>query len=169
MSLDAGGRQLVGAIPADRDRAVGPLTAADVRRAVARFLTPTQVAELARAAANRTSTGAVLAELRAQWRGCAAGGVICTGLRQGLDAEIRDPETPGRMRAARIPWPLVAQVVADGTTTDRLAALETALTANRRAADDAATTIVLAGPAAIQLDLLDTLNALDEHAAPARR
>ena len=153
---------------ATADRTAGSLAAAEVRQAVARFLAAQEVADLACALLDHAPVSTVLAEIKASFRGYAGCGIICTATAKGLDVEILE-STPAGMRAGVISWRLLVQVVADGATPTRLAALTTALAADDiTAARDAADAIVLAGPAATQLDLLDALAALDEVPPPSR-
>jgi hypothetical protein len=154
-------------IATEAARTAGTLTPAEVRAAVARFLAPHEVATLARAALNGTAMRPILDELRTAYRGYAAGGVICTATVCGLAVEVNRSDGE---RGGVVAWRLLAQVVADGATPDRVAALDGALAHDdHRAAAVAADAIVLAGPTATQLDLLDHLADLaDDLAEPER-
>jgi hypothetical protein len=122
---------------------------------VARFLTPDEVAALAHAAADRSTLRPPLDEIMSQFRGYAGGGVICNATARGLAVEVNGP---GGERGGLVPWRLLARVVADGATPQRVADLDDALTCgDQQAARKAAEALVLAGPAATQLDLLDAL------------
>src|SRR4051812_12283995 len=152
-------------ITTDAQRGAGTLTPAEVRTAVARFLTPHEVAALAHAAADRTTLRRVTDEIRSQFRGYAGGGVICNATARGLAVEVN---RAGDEHGGLVSWRLLARVVADGAAPRRVAALDDALTrADQQAAREAAEALVLAGPAATQLDLLDALPDLPDLPDPA--
>ena len=145
-------------------------TAAEVRQAVARFLTPSEVADLAAAALAHRPVGPSLTQFKRCFRGYAAAGVICTAEVTGLDVEILDETIPAGLRAAVIPWRQVARLVAAAATPSRLDALAVALAADDRPASRAAAdAIVLGEPAVTQLDLLDVLAALAEQDGPGEQ
>ncbi len=123
-------------ITTDAQRGAGTLTPAEVRAAVARFLAPHEVAALAHAALDRTPLRPHMDEIKAQFRGYAGGGLLCNATARGLAVEIhRD----GDERGGLVPWRLLAQVVTDGATPQRVAALDDALASGQpRAASDAA-------------------------------
>jgi hypothetical protein len=154
---------LLRAFPTEADRAAGALTADEVRRVLAWYLAPWEVAQLARASKGLTMAADVIADMISTQHGAAGGGRICQATRKGVQVRLHDPSAPGGYRTGLIRWRLLQRVIADGVTAERLAALNKALrdkkpTAARRAAH----AIVTAGPPVTQLDLLDQLDELDE-------
>jgi hypothetical protein len=152
-----------GRIVAEQDRVAGQLTSDEVRQVVDRYLAAWEVAQLARAILfGGGLTGDAMAQIRASQRGFAGGGTSCTTTAKGIQVRLADPAAPGGYRTGRIRWRLLLQVVADGATPARLADLTKALRDHdQETARQAAAVIVLAGPPATQLDLLDTLDELD--------
>jgi hypothetical protein len=146
-------------IVAEQDRLAGNLSADEVRQVVSRCLAPWEVAQLARAILYGGGfTGDAMAQIRASQRGFAGGGITATTTAKGVQVRLADPAAPGGYRTGRIRWRLLLQVVADGATPARLTVLTRPLRDHDQgAARQAAAAIVLAGPQATQLDLLDTL------------
>src|SRR4051794_21677273 len=150
---------LLRAFPTEADRAAGVLTADEVRKVLAWYLAPWEVAQLARAAKGQTMAADVIADLISTQRGAAGKGTVCQATRKGVQVRLHDPDAPGGYRTGLIRWRLLQRVVADGVTAERLAALNRALrdkkpTTARRAAQ----AIVTAGPPVTQLELLDQLD-----------
>ncbi len=153
----------VNLFPTKADRRAGDLTGDEVREAIARLLAPWEVAQLARAAKGQTMAADVIADLISSQRGYAGGGTISQTGRKGVQVRLHDTSATGGYRAGLISWRLLQRVVADGVTTERLAALNKALRDKKPVvARRAAHVIVTAGPPVIQLDLLDQLNQLDQ-------
>ncbi len=149
--------------PTEADRRAGDLNADEVREAIARLLAPWEVAQLARAAKGQTMAADVIADLISSQRGYAGGGTISEAQRKGVQVRLHDSSAPSGYRAGLISWRLLQRVVADGVTTDRLAALNKALRDKKPiVAQRAAHAIVTAGPPVLQLDLLDQLDQLDQ-------
>ncbi len=153
---------LLRAFPTEADRRAGDLTADEVRKVLAWYLAPWEVAQLARAAKGQTMAADVIADLISTQRGAAGGGTVCQATRKGVQVRLHDPEAQGGYRTGLIRWRLLQRVIADGVTAERLAALNKALrdkkpTLARRAAH----AIVTAGPPVTQLDLLNQLDQVD--------
>jgi hypothetical protein len=144
--------------PSERDRTAGALTADEVRRVLAWYLAPWEVAQLARAAKGQMMAADVIADLISTQRGAAGGGTVCQATRKGVQVRLHDGDAPDGYRTGLIQWRLLQRVVADGVTAERLAALNKALRDKKPiVARRAAHAIVTAGPPVTQLDLLDQL------------
>ena len=150
---------LLRVFPTEADRAAGALSAGEVRKVLAWFLAPWEVAQLARAAKGQTMAADVIADLISTQRGAAGGGTVCQATRKGLQVRLHDPAAQGGYRTGLIRWRLLQRVIADGVTAERLAALNKALRDKKPiVARRAAHAIVTAGPPVTQLDLLDQLH-----------
>jgi len=149
--------------PTEQDRAAGDLTRDEVRKVLAGFLAPWEVAQLARAAKGQTMAADVIADLISTQRGAAGGGTVCQTTRKGVQVRLHDPDAQGGYRTGLIRWRLLQRVIADGVTAERLAALNKALRDKKpNLARRAAHAIVTAGPPVTQLDLLDQLGQLHQ-------
>ena len=150
---------LLRVFPTEADRAAGALTADEVRKVLAWYLAPWEVAQLARAAKGQTMAADVIADLIFTQRGAAGGGIVCQATRKGVQVRLHDPDAQGGYRTGLIRWRLLQRVIADGVTAERLAALNKALRDKKPiVARRAAHAIVTAGPPVTQLDLLDQLH-----------
>ena len=155
--------------PTEADRAAGALTADEVRKVLAWYLAPWEVAQLARAAKGQTMAADVIADLISTQRGAAGGGTVCQATRKGVQVRLHDPDAPGGYRTGLIRWRLLQRVVADGVTAERLAALNKALRDKKPIlARRAASAIVTAGPPVTQLDLLDQVDGSDNREGGGR-
>jgi hypothetical protein len=148
-----------GRVVVERDRTAGDLTAGEVRQVLASYLTPWEVAQLARAVQGRIPAADTIADLKRGQRGYAGGGNRWETTSKGVQVRLNDPSTPAGYRSGLITWRLLRLLIADGATRDRLAMLNQALRdRDQRGARQAAVAIITAEPTATQLDLLDPLD-----------